>query len=192
MNAVSDTEQQTEEQHIEDQGWMAYALELAERAAALGEVPVGAVLVKDGEVIGEGWNQPISGHDPTAHAEIMALRDAARRVENYRLVGSTLYITIEPCTMCAGAIVHSRVERVVFGATEPKAGVAISNGNVFDQPWMNHVVRYEGGVLAEQCSQRISAFFQFRRAQQKALKQQRRLEKEKAQLDAAPVSDAGD
>lgn len=147
---------------------------LAERAAELGEVPVGAVLVRDGEVIGEGWNQPISGCDPTAHAEILALRDAARRVENYRLIDATLYITIEPCTMCAGAIVHARVARVVFGATEPKAGTAVSNGQLFDQPWMNHRLEYEGGVLAEECSAQISAFFRKRRAQQKALKQQRR------------------
>jgi len=170
MNAVTDTDLQQDE----DQRWMRYAMQLAERAAALGEVPVGAVLVKEGEVIGEGWNQPISGHDPTAHAEILALRDAAHRVENYRLIDSTLYITIEPCTMCSGAIVHARVARLVFGATEPKAGAAVSNGQLFDQPWMNHRVEYEGGVLAEECSAQISAFFQHRRAQKKALKQQAR------------------
>jgi len=150
--------------------WIERALELAERAADVGEVPVGAIVVSNGEVIGEGWNQPISGHDPTAHAEIVALRDAAARVENYRLIGATLYVTIEPCTMCAGAIIHSRVARVVFGATEPKAGAVISNGQVFDQPWMNHRLEYEGGVLADRCSGRISEFFRQRRAEIKAEK----------------------
>lgn len=149
-------------------------MQLAQRAAQLGEVPVGAVLVLNGEVIGEGWNQPISGHDPTAHAEIMALRAAAQHIQNYRLVDSTLYITIEPCTMCAGAIIHARVARVVFGATEPKAGAALSNGQLFDQLWMNHRVRYDGGVLEEECREQISAFFRQRRAQHKALKKQRR------------------
>lgn len=167
-------------EQAEDRRWMAYAMQLAQRAAELGEVPVGAVLVHQGEVIGEGWNQPISGHDPTAHAEMLALRNAAQAIENYRLVDSTLYITIEPCTMCAGAIVHARVARVVFGATEPKAGAAISNGQVFDQPWMNHQVAYEGGVLADACSAQISAFFKQRRAQHKALKQQQRTEAEQA------------
>ena len=106
----------------EDKHWMAHALQLAQQAASVDEVPVGAVVVLDGEVIGEGWNQPISGHDPTAHAEIMALRAAAAKIENYRLSGATLYVTIEPCTMCAGAIIHARIGRVVFGATEPKPG----------------------------------------------------------------------
>jgi len=170
MNAVTDNELQS----AEDQRWMRHAMTLAARAAELGEVPVGAVLVKDGEIIGEGWNQPISGHDPTAHAEIMALRDAAQRLKNYRLIDSTLYITIEPCTMCSGAIVHARVARVVYGATEPKAGSVVSNGQLFEQPWMNHQVACEGGVLAEECSAQISAFFQMRRAQKKALKQQAR------------------
>lgn len=150
--------------------WMEHALTLAERAADAGEVPVGAVIVLDDQVIGEGWNQPISGHDPTAHAEIMALRDAAERVQNYRLVGATLYVTIEPCTMCAGAIVHSRIGRVVFGATEPKAGAVISNGQLFEQSWLNHWPEYTGGVMADQCSACISAFFKQRRAEKKALK----------------------
>ncbi|MEH6576461.1 MAG: tRNA adenosine(34) deaminase TadA [Amphritea sp.] len=162
------------EPSVTDQHWMTYALELAERAADAGEVPVGAVIVSNGKVVGEGWNQPISGHDPTAHAEIMALRDAAQRLENYRLVDTTLYVTIEPCTMCAGAIVHSRVARVVFGAVEPKAGAVVSNGRVFDQAWMNHTLTYQGGVLAQACSERISAFFKQRRADQKALKRLKR------------------
>ena len=164
------------ESPLTDQYWMTYALALAERAADAGEVPVGAVVVLDDKVIGEGWNQPISGHDPTAHAEIMALRDAAQRIENYRLIDTTLYVTIEPCTMCAGAIIHSRVARVVFGAVEPKAGAVVSNGKVFDQAWMNHYLKYQGGVLAQSCSERISAFFKQRRADQKALKRLKRSE----------------
>ncbi|WP_271273403.1 tRNA adenosine(34) deaminase TadA [Aliamphritea hakodatensis] len=154
----------------DDEKWMAYALKLADKAAEKGEVPVGAVVVRDGEVLGEGWNRPISGHDPCAHAEIIALRDAAANVANYRLVDATLYVTIEPCTMCAGAIIHSRVKRLVFGATEPKAGAVISNGQVLDQPWMNYRVEYQGGVMAERCSDCISAFFQQRREEKKAAK----------------------
>lgn len=153
-----------------DVEFMQRALVLAERAAEAGEVPVGAVVVLDGEVIGEGWNRPISGHDPCAHAEIMALRAAAARQQNYRLPGAVLYVTIEPCTMCAGAIVHARIARVVFGATEPKAGAVISNARIFDQSWLNHWPEYTGGVLAHQCSARISAFFRQRREQKKHAK----------------------
>uniref|UniRef100_UPI002E0E264B tRNA adenosine(34) deaminase TadA n=1 Tax=Marinobacterium lutimaris TaxID=568106 RepID=UPI002E0E264B len=154
-----------------DEHWMEKALDLAERAAELNEVPVGALVVLDGRVIGEGWNQPISGCDPTAHAEILALRDAASRVGNYRLVGADLYVTIEPCSMCAGAIVHARIRRVVFGASEPKAGVVCSQGSFFDQSWLNHRVLWQGGVLAQRCSDRISEFFARRR-------EQKRLERE--------------
>ena len=153
-----------------DLKWMDHALQLAGRAAELDEVPVGAVVVLDGRVIGEGWNQPISGHDPTAHAEIMALRDAAEKIGNYRLSGATLYVTIEPCTMCAGAIVHARIGRVVFGASEPKAGAVISNGQLFEQAWLNHWPEYTGGVSEQQCSLVISEFFKRRRAEKKALK----------------------
>ncbi|WP_417534595.1 tRNA adenosine(34) deaminase TadA [Marinobacterium stanieri] len=159
----------TEQTQI-DECFMQQALALAEHAADAGEVPVGAVVVLDGEVIGEGWNRPISGHDPCAHAEIMALREAAARVENYRLPGAELYVTIEPCTMCAGAIVHARIARVVFGATEPKAGAVISNAHIFDQSWLNHWPEYTGGVLADQCSERISAFFRERREQKRRAK----------------------
>jgi len=155
------------EQESIDIGFMQRALALAERAAEAGEVPVGALVVLDGEVIGKGWNRPISGHDPCAHAEIMALREAAARQQNYRLPAATLYVTIEPCTMCAGAIVHARIARVVFGATEPKAGAVISNAQIFDQPWLNHWPEYTGGVLADQCSARISDFFRQRREQKK-------------------------
>ncbi len=150
--------------------FMQRALVLAERAAEAGEVPVGALVVLDGEVIGKGWNHPISGHDPCAHAEIMALRDAAQRVQNYRLADAELYVTIEPCTMCAGAIVHARIARVVFGATEPKAGAVVSNAHIFDQSWLNHWPEYVGGVLADQCSERISAFFKARREQKRRAK----------------------
>lgn len=147
-----------------DERFMRHAISLASRAEAEGEVPVGAVLVLDGEVIGEGWNRPIIGHDPTAHAEIMALRDAGQRMQNYRLPGTTLYVTLEPCPMCAGAIVHARVSRVVFGTTDPKGGAA---GSVFrllpsDQRF-NHYVTAEGGVLAEACAEQLRAFFRSRR-----------------------------
>lgn len=154
----------------DDERWMEKALELAQRAAALGEVPVGALVVRDGQVIGEGWNQPISGMDPTAHAEILALRDAARRVGNYRLVDADLYVTIEPCTMCAGAIVHARIRRVIFGATEPKAGALESRQRLFEEPWFNHQVLWQGGVLAERSRQMISAFFRERREKQRQLR----------------------
>ncbi len=128
------------------------------------------MVVRDGEIIGRGWNHPISGCDPTAHAEIQALRDAAARVGNYRLIDCDLYVTIEPCTMCAGAIVHARIRRVVFGALEPKAGAVCSRGELFAQPWLNHHVQWQGGVLEERCSARISAFFRHRREQKKQSK----------------------
>lgn len=151
----------------QDEHFMRGALELARQGAQLGEVPVGAVLVKDGEIVGRGFNCPISGHDPSAHAEMVAVRDAASRLENYRLVGSTLYVTLEPCSMCAGLIVHSRITRVVYGATEPKAGVVASRGRFFEQEFLNHRVLVEGGVLAQDCSELLSAFFQARRAARK-------------------------
>ncbi|WP_236233958.1 tRNA adenosine(34) deaminase TadA [Pseudomonas tohonis] len=147
-----------------DEDFMREALALAAQGAALGEVPVGAVLVQDGEVIGRGFNCPISRHDPSAHAEMVAIRDAALALENYRLVGSTLYVTLEPCSMCAGLIVHSRVARVVYGATEPKAGVAISRGQFFTQDFLNHRVLVEGGVLAGECGAILSEFFKARRS----------------------------
>lgn len=148
----------------EDLRWMARALELAKAAAALGEVPVGAVLVRDGREIGAGYNAPISGCDPTAHAEIRALRDAAARVGNYRLSGATMYVTLEPCTMCVGAIVHGRVSRLVFGATEPKAGAIVSTRRSLEDESFNWRVEAEGNVLADECSQLISGFFAARRA----------------------------
>lgn len=143
--------------------WMRRALELADKAAALGEVPVGALVVRGDEVLGEGWNQVISAHDPTAHAEVVALRAAAQRVGNYRLPGTVLYVTLEPCTMCAGALVHARIDKLVFGASEPRAGVVCSTCKLLDQPWFNHSVSWEGGVLAAASSHRLQAFFRERR-----------------------------
>lgn len=147
-----------------DQDFMREALELARQGALLGEVPVGAVLVQDGEIIGRGFNCPISGSDPSAHAEMVAIRDAAKTLDNYRLPGSTLYVTLEPCSMCAGLIVHSRVARVVYGALEPKAGIVQSQGQFFTQGFLNHRVLYEGGVLGEECGAMLSEFFRQRRA----------------------------
>lgn len=146
-----------------DAAFMRHALELARRAAEQGEVPVGAVLVKDGAIVGEGWNRPISAHDPTAHAEIVALRAGAAALGNYRLVDATLYVTLEPCVMCAGAIVHARIRRLVFGAADPKTGAAGSVFDVFGSGKVNHLVRVEGGVLAEESGRLLSGFFRQRR-----------------------------
>lgn len=142
---------------------MRRALRLAQRAGAAGEVPVGAVLVLDAEVAGEGFNAPISRADPSAHAEIQALRDAAGRAGNYRLPGSTLYVTLEPCAMCIGAIFHARVARVVFGATDPKTGAAGSVVDLFGEPRLNHHAEVQGGVLAEECGELLREFFAGRR-----------------------------
>ena len=142
---------------------MAHAIKLAEKAQQQNEVPVGAVIVKDNNIIGEGWNQPISSHDPTAHAEIQAIRMACRHQNNYRLPGTTLYISLEPCLMCAGAIVHSRIGRVVFAAKEPKAGAAGSCFDIFNENKLNHRVQCEQGLLATQSSQLLKQFFKARR-----------------------------
>ncbi|MEP5763097.1 MAG: tRNA adenosine(34) deaminase TadA [Halieaceae bacterium] len=146
-----------------DLAYMRQALELAATAASKGEVPVGAVLVCDGEVIGEGWNQVISASDPTAHAECVALRAAAARLANYRLTGSTLYVTLEPCTMCVGALVHARVQRLVFAAREPRAGVVCSQASSLDADYYNHKVQWEEGLLAQESSALLQTFFQARR-----------------------------
>jgi tRNA(adenine34) deaminase len=142
---------------------MRLALDEARRAEAAGEVPVGAVLVLDGQVVGRGFNQPIGATDPTAHAEIVALREAARAVGNYRLPGAMMYVTIEPCLMCVGALVHARVATLVFGATEPKAGAAVSATRAFELPSLNHRVEVVGGVLADDCRDIVQAFFKARR-----------------------------
>lgn len=153
----------SDERESLDLFWMQRALELARKAESLGEVPIGAVLVKDDQIIGEGYNSPISRHDPTAHAEIMAVRDAAQRIGNYRLLNTTLYVTIEPCVMCAGALVHARVREVVFGAAEPRTGAAGSIFEILQSPKLNHQVQVRGGVLAEQCAGLLQDFFKQRR-----------------------------
>ena len=142
---------------------MLHAQHLADRAKAQGEVPVGAVLVRDNEIVGEGWNQSITLHDPSAHAEIMALRSAGQQVENYRLPEATLYVTLEPCAMCAGAMLHARLGRVVFGAFDPKTGAAGSVFNTLQDDSNLHKLSVTGGVLAEQCSEQLRAFFRERR-----------------------------
>jgi tRNA(adenine34) deaminase len=147
----------------EDCRWLQYALTLAQRAAAEGEVPVGAVLVYQNEVLGEGYNRSIAACDPTAHAEILALRQAATQIGNYRLVNSVLYVTLEPCPMCAGAIVNARVERVVFGARDPRAGACGTVFNILQADSLNHRVIVEGGLLAETCGELLQSFFRARR-----------------------------
>ena len=146
-----------------DAEFMGEALTLARQAATLGEVPVGAIVVRDGEIIGRGGNQPIGRHDPTAHAEVMALRDAATRLGNYRLPGCTLYVTLEPCPMCIGAIFHARIARVVFGARDPKTGAAGSVIDLFAEERLNHHADLVGGVRAEECGTLLSEFFAARR-----------------------------
>lgn len=147
---------------------MREALELARQAEALGEVPVGAVVVKDGEIVGRGFNAPISRHDPSAHAEMMALRDAAQRLGNYRLPGCELFVTLEPCAMCSGAIFHARIARVVFGARDLKTGAAGSALDLFSATQINHHTEVEGGILAAECGAVLSGFFAARRAAQKS------------------------
>lgn len=152
----------------QDQLFMQRALELADYAQSLGEIPVGAVLVDaQNKIIGEGWNTSILKHDPTAHAEIEAIRKAASAVQNYRLLNTTLYVTLEPCTMCAGAILHSRIKRLVFGASDYKTGAIGSRFHFFEDYKMNHVVEITTGILAQQCSAKLSAFFKQRRLEKK-------------------------
>ena len=150
-----------------DEEFMRRAFALAEQAAAVGEEPVGALVVKDGEVIGEGYNQPISSCDPTGHAEIIAMRRAAQGLGNYRLSGCDLYVTIEPCTMCVGAMVHARIDKIVFGAKEPRAGALESQLRLMDESHYNHSIDWQGGVLAEECGAIISRFFRAKRAKEK-------------------------
>ncbi len=150
-----------------DEYWMQQAIELALKAQDLGEIPVGAVLVKDNHLVASGWNRSIIDHNPTAHAEIMALQQAGQELSNYRLLDTTLYVTLEPCIMCAGAMIHSRISRVVYGAKDFKTGACGSYLDIMGQAGLNHYVDVTGGVLEQQCSSMLSAFFKLRRAQKK-------------------------
>ncbi len=152
----------------QDEQFMRLALALAQQAADMREVPVGAVIVVDGQVVGEGYNQPIATHDPTAHAEVIAIRHAAQKIQNYRIENSTLYVTLEPCTMCVGALIHARINRVVFATTEPKAGSLISARKQLETGYYNHVFSFEGGLLADEASKQLSDFFRGRREAKKA------------------------
>jgi tRNA(adenine34) deaminase len=150
--------------------WMNYALCLADKAERQGEIPVGAVLVVDNKVVGEGWNQSISLHDPSAHAEMQAIRQAGQCLKNYRMIDATLYVTLEPCPMCAGLLVHSRITRLVFGAADYKTGAAGSVMNLLANGQLNHQVIITGGIEQQKCGEKISAFFRHRRTQKKAIK----------------------
>ena len=146
-----------------DQQYMCMAIGQAQLAAQSGEVPVGAVLVKDGQVISKAFNKPITNHDPSAHAEMLALREAALAEENYRIPGSTLYVTLEPCAMCSGAMLHARIDRVVYGASDPKTGAAGSVLDIFASKQINHQTSVEGGIMSEECGQLLRDFFKGRR-----------------------------
>jgi len=150
-----------------DQQWMRHAIRLAQRAEKQGEVPVGAVLVKGEQCIAEGWNKPIQNHDPTAHAEMLAIRQAGLAMENYRLTDATLYVTLEPCVMCMGAISHARIKRLVFGAYDPKRGAVCSALSLTEVDFLNHNVAWQGGVLESDCSSLLIDFFQARRNKKK-------------------------
>ncbi len=154
-------------QSEQDEFWMRRAIVLASQAEALGEVPVGAVIVCDGEIIGEGFNQPITANDPTAHAEIVALRNAAKKIDNYRLVNASLYVTLEPCTMCVGALIHARIQRLIFATTEPKSGAVVSRSQLLSADYFNHKINVTSGVLAQECQHQLSGFFQKRREAKK-------------------------
>jgi tRNA(adenine34) deaminase len=166
----ADIEQSQNETHSKDIEMMRLAMEQAKLAALDGEVPVGAVLVLDGEIIGTGYNQNIIRLDPSAHAEMLAIRAGAEKIGNYRLLNSTLYVTLEPCSMCAGLLVHSRISRLVIGAMDQKTGACGSLMNIISDPRLNHQVEIQTGVLGEECSMMLSDFFALRRAQKKALK----------------------
>tara|TARA_B100000519_G_scaffold1255_1_gene1200 strand:+ start:156 stop:779 length:624 start_codon:yes stop_codon:yes gene_type:complete len=159
----------------EDVMWMRHALTLADKAESIGEVPVGACVVLNGELIGEGFNTPITDNDPSAHAELRAVKEAAAAVQNYRLIDATLYVTLEPCSMCAGMLVHARVKRVVFGAKDAKTGAAGSVMNLLQHPALNHQLEIVSGVLAEECASKLSDFFRKRRKEIKAAKKAKKL-----------------
>ncbi len=148
---------------LHDEQWMRHAIRLAQRAEDQGEVPVGAVLIKEKNCIAEGWNTPIQSHDPTAHAEIMAIRRAGKVLKNYRLTNTTLYVTLEPCVMCMGAISHARIERLIFGAFDPKRGAVCNALQLSDAPFLNHRIEWQGGVLENNCSTLLKGFFRVKR-----------------------------
>ena len=153
-----------------DQDWMLYALSLADKAEAVGEIPVGAVLVKDNKIVGEGWNLSILEHNACSHAEVIAIGAAGKTLQNYRLIDCTLYVTLEPCPMCAGALVHARIKRLVYGASDYKTGAAGSVFNLVRHEQLNHQIEVKSGLYAEQCATKISDFFKRRRKEKKALK----------------------
>jgi tRNA(adenine34) deaminase len=148
---------------MNDQEWMRYAIRLAQRAEQQGEVPVGALVVYENHCLAEGWNQPIQNHDPTAHAEIQAIRKAGQVLNNYRLINCTLYVTLEPCVMCMGAIAHSRIKRLVFGAFDPKRGAVCNALELSDAPFLNHHIEWQGGILEADCSSLLTDFFKAKR-----------------------------
>lgn len=158
----------------QDEHFMRQAMKLATQAEQQGEVPVGAVLVKDGEIIAQGWNQSIVNHDATAHAEMQVLREAGEALQNYRLLDTTLYVTLEPCPMCAGALLHSRVKRIVYGAPDLKAGAAGTVLNIFTSPAAFHYATVEKGLLEDECREQLQAFFKRRRKEIKALKEEKK------------------
>jgi tRNA(adenine34) deaminase len=143
--------------------WQRYAIQLAKNAARAGEVPVGAVLILDNEIIGEGYNRPIQTNDPSAHAEMIALRMGGEKLGNYRLLNTKLYVTLEPCCMCAGAMVHARIQELIYGALDYKSGSVVSRAQLLDQPFLNHKISHAGGLLAQSCGELLSEFFRFRR-----------------------------
>lgn len=157
-------------QNRDHQYWIAHALQLAVKAEMNSEVPVGAVLIEDNQIIGQGWNQPIACQDPTAHAEIIAIRAAANKLQNYRLPNTTLYVTLEPCAMCMGAIIQARIDHLIFGAYDPRAGAVKSVFSIAEETRLNHQVNWQGGVMAEECGQILQSFF---RAKRIARKEQR-------------------
>jgi tRNA(adenine34) deaminase len=159
-------------QQDKDQKWMAYALSLADKAESFGEIPVGAVIVKDNKIVAEGWNLSIINHNACAHAEIMAIQSAGQKIQNYRLIDCTLYVTLEPCAMCAGALVHARIKRLVYGAGDYKTGAAGSVFNLVQSEQLNHQLEVTAGVFAEESATKISAFFKRRRLEKKQLKKQ--------------------
>ncbi len=148
---------------MNDQEWMRYAIRLAQRAEQQGEVPVGALVVYENRCLAEGWNQPIQNHDPTAHAEIQAIRTAGQALNNYRLIDCTLYVTLEPCVMCMGAIAHSRIKRLVFGAFDPKRGAVCNALELSDAAFLNHHIEWQGGILEADCSSLLTDFFKAKR-----------------------------